>query len=137
MSPLRQLFLTISVASATAFNTAYNESFSKTMTFYAATAHCESNVISSWTCVPCAEVPTPVKVIVVDATLRGGSLQAYAAKFADGGVIVSYRGTIGTLQDWLLDFEFFYKNISYPGCEGCGAFRSGLDRVPLFKLCGI
>lgn len=59
-------------------------------------------------------------MVVVDASLRGGPLQAYVAQMADGGVVVSYRGTEGkSLPDWLLDFEFFYKNVSYPGCEGC------------------
>jgi hypothetical protein len=32
---------------------------------------------------------------------------------------VGFRGTVGTVEDWLLDFEFFYKNLSYPGCVDC------------------
>lgn len=57
------------------------------------------------------------------------------AQLQDGGIVLSYRGTEGkSLPDWLLDLEFFYKNVSYSGCEGCelheGFYESYLTLQP-------
>lgn len=61
----------------------------------------------------------PGEAIVIDASLRGNPLQAYAARLeTDGGIVLAYRGSIGT--DWILDIEFTYAPYNGSGCQGCG-----------------
>lgn len=131
MPPTLFAALTAAGVMVVGFAATYDPTFAKMQTRLASVAYCNPKNIVAWNCAQCALVPEVKSAISVDATLRGGSLQGYVAKMNDQGVIVSYRGTIGTLSDWLLDFEFFYKNITYPGCEGCelhegfyGAFQA-------------
>ena len=52
----RLTLFSLYIIASQGFDQSYNESFSKSMTYLAAAAHCGASDITSWTCVPCSSV---------------------------------------------------------------------------------
>ena len=100
----------------------YDPDLALNMAYFAAAAYCNKSSLEQWDCSHCHNISTVARAVVVNTTAYGSSVQAFVAKITDGGVVVSYRGTEGNeLINWIVDIAFFPKNVSYPGCEGCGA----------------
>jgi hypothetical protein len=111
------MLVSSAVCSFAISSTPYNASFSKSQTYMASIAYCDSKNILAWNCQQCAQVcfrsptclmsvslfnallamnrvfyfyqvPGVKSAIPVDATLRGGSLQGYVAKMDDQGSLL-------------------------------------------------
>ncbi|RKO86071.1 Alpha/Beta hydrolase protein, partial [Blyttiomyces helicus] len=77
-------------------------------TSYAAAAYSDIPSIDAWNCTPCALNPNfrPLESFQDPTNLEQVFVGADDAR---GSVIVSFRGTIKTLSDWLHDFNAVFK----------------------------
>lgn len=84
---------------------------------FSAAAYCSQYSLQNWQCgTPCSffsSSPTNLAYLF-DPNLN---VAGYVAKFPAGNTIVSFRGTIQQIQDWIDDLDFF--KVTYPLCDSC------------------
>ena len=99
----------------------YDSSLAQTLAYISAAAYCNSSSIENWDCSHCRNVTGISRATTVNATAYDSPVQAYVAQFSSGGIVVSYRGTESNdgIAPWIVDLAFFFKNASFPGCDGC------------------
>ncbi|RKO88946.1 Alpha/Beta hydrolase protein [Blyttiomyces helicus] len=95
-------------------------------TSYAAAAYSDIHSIRAWNCVPCALNPSfrPLQSFQDPTNLEQVFVGADDARRT---IVVSFRGTIQTLQDWLHDLNAFVK--TSPSYLPTGSVSRGFSEV--------
>jgi hypothetical protein len=101
------------------FSAAYNESFARTLAFYAASSYCPSDSIADWSCRFCDSNTAPPLSNVTLLWNASTQVSGYIGYDKNAGTLVlAFRGSVG-LENWLEDFDITLLDIPCAPSSGC------------------
>ena len=101
------------------FSATYDESFARTLAFYAASSYCPSASIADWSCRFCGSTDAPPLsniTLIWNATTEVSGYIGYDTK--TGTLILAFRGSV-SLDNWLEDFDITLLDIPCAPIVGC------------------
>lgn len=114
-------------AAATAMATiSYDQNYAKLALYFSASAYCDTDTVSSWSCISCGYTPSfELREVSYDPSLNTFGYIGYDA--GRNLIVVAFRGTEPeSFVNWVVNFDFSQKQ-SYDGVPGTSVHTGFYD----------